>query len=95
MPDKKMSRSEILDLEVQWKLYLERVGHSEEKMHPQQKAETKRAFFGACGQILILFRDVLGSEEDEDKAVLQMEDLFNQVEIFWRDEMEKQMKSKP
>lgn len=79
-------REESLELEDQYQLYLKRVGLSEKNMHPVQRTETKRAFMGACGQILVLFRDVLGAIEDEDKAVLHMEDLFNQVQIYWRNE---------
>lgn len=75
-----------LDLEIQYQTYLKRAGISEDRMHPQQRTEAKRAFFGACGQMLILFRDGIGAIEDEDKAVLQMEDLINQVKIFWRNE---------
>ena len=79
--------SKSLDLEIQYKFYLEKVGLKESTMHPTQKAETKRAFFGACGQMLILFRDVIAGIEDEDKAILQMQDLLNQVGIFWNQEI--------
>lgn len=75
-----------LDLEDQYKMYLDKVNLSESNMHPLQRVETKRAFMGACGQMLVLFRDVLGAIEDEDKAILQMEDLFNQVKIYWNNE---------
>ena len=81
--------SKELELEYQYQKYLKRGGLNEATMHPIQKKETKRAFYGACGQLLVLFRDVLGKEEDEDKAVLYMEDLFNQAEIFWREELKK------
>lgn len=82
-----MSKDTILDLESQYQTYLKRVGISEERMHPRQRIETKRAFYGACGQMLILFRDGIGAIEDEDKAILQMQDLLNQVSIFWREEV--------
>lgn len=78
--------SKELELEYQYQQYLKKVGLSEEAMHPIQKIETKRAFFGACGQLLILFRDNIGSIEDEDKAILQMQDLINQVGIFWKEQ---------
>ena len=73
---------ERFNLEKQYQLYLERVGISERKMHPTQKVETKRAFMGACGQMLILLRDDLG-ELEEDKAIEQLQDMINQVQSFW------------
>lgn len=76
-----------LDLEDQYKNYLELARMSESDMHPTQRTETKRAFMAGCGQMLVLFRDVLGAMEDEYKAVLHMEDLFNQVEIYWKNEI--------
>lgn len=74
---------EQFNLDKQYQLYLERVGLSESKMHPTQKVETKRAFMGACGQMLILLRDELGAL-DEDIAVEQMKDMINQVQNFWQ-----------
>lgn len=79
-------KEKSLDLEDQFSFYLNKVGLSKSEMHPIQLTETKRAFMGACGQMLVLFRDVLGAIEDEDKAILQMEDLFNQIQIFWNNE---------
>lgn len=40
------------DLEWQWKQYLERSKVREEDMHEDQRRETKRAFYGGCGQTL-------------------------------------------
>lgn len=70
------------NLENQYQLYLERVGITESQMHPIQRAETKRAFMGACGQMLILLHKDLGALE-EDKAIEQLEDMMNQVQAFW------------
>ena len=66
---------EQFNLEKQYQLYLERVGITESQMHPIQKIETKRAFMGACGQMLILLRDDLGALE-EDKAIEQLQKLL-------------------
>ena len=73
---------ERFNLEKQYQLYLERVGITERTMYPTQKVETKRAFMGACGQMLILLRDDLG-ELEEDKAIEQLQDMINQVQSFW------------
>lgn len=73
---------EQFNLENQYQLYLKRVGIKEIQMHPAQRVETKRAFMGACGQMLILLRDDLGALE-EDKAIAQLRDMYNQVQSFW------------
>lgn len=73
---------EQFNLETQYQLYLERVGIKESQMHCTQKVETKRAFMGACGQMLILLRDDLAALE-EDKAVQQLQNMLNQVQSFW------------
>lgn len=71
------------DLETQWKLYLKRVGLVESQMHPTQLEQTKRAFYGACGQLLILLRDDVGEIEQEEEAVKVFDHLLNQVGNFW------------
>lgn len=75
--DKKFS------LENQYQLYLKRVGITEEQMHPIQRKETKQAFFGACGQMLILFRDGIGAIENENEAVQTMESMMTQVAEYF------------
>lgn len=74
------------DLNEQWKTYLQRVGLQEDKLHPVQLTETKRAFFGACGQLLILLRDDL-SVFPEDTAVEIMQDMIRQVADFWNSQL--------
>lgn len=73
---------EKFNLEKQYQLYLERIGLKESQMHPVQKTETKRAFMGGCGQLLILLRDDVGDLEEEE-AVEQIESMINQVQSFW------------
>jgi hypothetical protein len=51
-------------------------------MHPVQKVETKHAFMGACGQLLMMFRDEI-TELEEGEAVMYMEQMKNQVLEFW------------
>lgn len=53
------------DLNHQWGLFLERCGISAITMPEDQHREMKRAFFGACGQLLILLRDEVGDYGDK------------------------------
>ena len=80
-----MKEKSNFDLEKQYQLYLKRVKLNESTMHPMQRIETKRAFMGACGQILFLFRDEL-SELEENDAVEQMEKMKNQVVQYWNNQ---------
>lgn len=66
------------NLNDQYKVYLERVALKEEAMHPTQRKQLKEAFYGACGQLLIVFRDEL-TVIDEDKAVEEIQNMINQV----------------
>lgn len=84
--DRKKPRT--FDLDHQYQLYLKRVGLIESNMHPIQKAETKRAFIGACGQMLLLLRDDLGALE-ENLAIKTMQDMINQVANYFMNESNK------
>lgn len=77
------------DLENRWQEYLERVGLSEASMPPEQTTELRRAFFGACGIMLVMFRDEI-SELEEEPAVETMQNLFTQVGNFWLNEQNQQ-----
>ena len=77
------------NLENQYNLYLKRDGLKETDMHPIQKKETKRAFIGACGQILVLLRDDL-SELPEKEGVQELESMLGQVGNFFLNETHKQ-----
>lgn len=72
-----------LDLEIQYRLYLQRVKLNEATMHPTQRKQVKQAFYGACGQLLILQRDVIGDMPTEKEAIAALEDLKNQIGNFW------------
>lgn len=74
------------DLHHQYQLYLKRIQLNEKTMSPIQRKETKRAFFGACGQLLILLRDDVG-ELEENEAVEVMDDMISQVGNFWANEI--------
>lgn len=76
---------EKFNLAKQYQQYLERIGINENQMHPIQKQETKRAFFGACGQMLVLLREDV-SQLNEDEAIKVLENMNNQVYSFWVNE---------
>ena len=73
------------NLEKQYQKYLKLVNLSESNMHPIQKKETKRAFMGACGQMLVLLRDELALL-DEDKAVQVLQEMNNEVSNYFLSE---------
>lgn len=78
------------DLTHQWHQFCERSGLPENKMPPDQRREMKRAFFGACGQLLIVFKDELGEyieKNGEEAGIKIMMDMLNQVQVFWEGEV--------
>lgn len=80
-------------LDHQWKLFVERCGVTEDKMPEDQRREMKRAFFGACGQMLILLKDELGdygNKHGEIAAANVLQNMLEQVGGFWQCEMDKQ-----
>lgn len=76
------------DLHHQWELYLERCRIKEENMPAIQVQETKRAFFGAWGQLLLLFRDDL-SLLPEAEGIAALYSMLDQVTDFWVGEARK------
>lgn len=72
-------------LETQWQLYLQRVGLDESKMPAIQVQETKRAFMGACGQMLLLLRDDV-SELPEEQAIAKLDEMLSECGEFWNNE---------
>jgi hypothetical protein len=72
-------------LNNEFQKYLKKVNLSADKMHPLQLQETKRAFFGACGQMLVLLRDDISILEESD-AIQVLESLDKQVGDFWINE---------
>ena len=79
----------VFNLNYQYQLYLERCGLKENQLSFVQNQEMKRAFFGACGQILLVLRDDV-SEFDEDKAVEIFSNMLNQVSDFFIKELNKE-----
>lgn len=70
------------NIEYQYQLYLQRLNLSEDMMHPQQKIQLRKTFFGASGQMLLLLRDEV-TKLDEDKAVEAFRDMIGQVSRFF------------
>lgn len=84
--------SNDFDLNHQWSLFLERCDLKEVKMPEDQRREMKRAFMGACGQMLILLRDELGDYDDkhgEAASAKVLQNMMDQVGSFWELEMQK------
>lgn len=76
---------EQFNLEYQYQEYLKKVKLNESQMSPVQKKETRQAFMGACGVMLILLRDEV-SKFEEDKAIEIMQGMFDQVgDYFLKD----------
>jgi hypothetical protein len=78
--------NQIFDLNYQWATYCQMVQCPEEKMHPVQRTETKRAFMGAAGQILLLLKDNI-TAYDETEGIHILKNMIDQVASFWKDEM--------
>lgn len=70
------------NLEHQYQFFLNKIGLKEKDMHPVQKVQLKETFFGACGVLLILFRDEI-TKLEEDDAVSVMQDMIEQVANYF------------
>lgn len=72
----------IFSVEHQFQLYALRVRITRTKVSPVQWIETRRAFFGAWGQLLFLLRDEIGEMSDDDGIdILQAQ--TDEVGRFW------------
>lgn len=83
---KSEEKSDQFSLEHQFRLYLYHAGLIGKEMSVIQYQETKRAFFGACGQMLILMRDGI-TELNDDDGVDVLQNLIEQVSDFWQNEL--------
>lgn len=77
------------NIENQYKLYLKRMNLNEDKMPKTQIIETKRAFYGAFGQLLMLLQNDITSLSDE-QALKTLDNMINQVGHFFLNETHKQ-----
>jgi len=75
--------NEKFNLEVQYDLYLQRVGLKQSAMHPIQNKLMKDSFLAACGIMLVMLRDDLGAIDDEMEAIYVMENLMTQVSMHF------------
>lgn len=76
-------------IEEMFDKYLELVKLDKRKMPSYQLRETRRAFFGAIGQLLIVQRDEL-TLLTEDESVEVLESFIKQVTDFWLSERGRQ-----
>ncbi|SEI39827.1 hypothetical protein SAMN05216327_101231 [Dyadobacter sp. SG02] len=85
MEQQATSQAEVTNpfsVELSFESYLQRVGLVAASMPADQLRETKRAFFGGYGDLLMtLEHDILLLPED--LAVEKIESMVNQVQDFW------------
>jgi hypothetical protein len=86
MPEE--SEGDKFDLNYQFFVYLKQYGLHWEDLPPIQFREMKRAYYGAMGQMLMLYMNDIPqiSAEESTKKILWMR---QQVIDFWRVELEK------
>ena len=72
------------DLEERYQQYLKLTKLSESTMHPTQKIETRRAFYGGCGVMFrIMGNDVAEFDDDDEGLYKTLESIENQIKDFW------------
>lgn len=71
-------------VEEQYQKYLKLARLDEARMHPVQRIETKRTFFAAFCQALLMLRDEM--PDNEDDAINQLESIKNEVANFFQKE---------
>lgn len=76
-------------IEDLWRHYCELMSLPEEKMHEDQKRETKRAFYGGVGQVLAVLMEGL-STATEDEGSESLAHIMQQVQQFFVNETAKQ-----
>lgn len=62
--------------------YLSMVNLDEDHMHPEQKKQLRQTFFGACGQLIVLFHDELSKLSDKE-AVETIESMLNEITFYF------------
>lgn len=76
-----------IDLENQFKAYLQRVELEEQTMSLIQLQETKRAFFGGLAQMFVLFLEIGELPEENCNAIF--DEIESQISLFWLEEASK------
>ena len=69
------------NIEAQYQHYLQLVGLNEANMHPTQRTETRRAFYGGFSHSIVLIGNTIELSEEETTKVF--DDLNSQIERFW------------
>lgn len=77
------------NIENQYKLYLKRMKLDENRMPEVQRVETKRVFYGAFGQLLMLLQNDI-TELSDDEAFKTLDSMITQVGQFFMNETHKQ-----
>lgn len=77
-----------LKAEYMWQEYLEKTSQSEPNMGEIQRIETKRAFHGGLGVLLIAMRDRL-TRYDDTTAEVYLIMMLQDIQDFWEQEMKR------
>lgn len=80
--DEDVQAFQPFNIEKEFQLYCERSRLNLDTCPPVQGIETRRAFYGAVGQLLIYLRDDLAAEAEDD-CVAELGRIFKQVASFW------------
>jgi hypothetical protein len=72
-------------IDQQWRRFMERCGIDPETFPEIQVQEMSRAFYGAMGQMLLLFRDELADLSEED-GIKHLEKMLEEVVEFWTEQ---------
>lgn len=70
-------------VEEQFQLYCKRSKLDLDNCSTTQVIETRRAFYGAVGQLLVFLNGEL-AERSEDEGVAELERIWEQVRAFWQ-----------
>jgi hypothetical protein len=72
-----------IDIEEQYRLYLKKANLDEKDMGEVQRTETKKAFMGGMGQaVMFIYKETILLDEDEITKML--EDFYLEVINFWK-----------
>ena len=76
MSNNPFSSMKTFDIKALYKEYLQKTGLDESRMPEIQKQETRRAFYGGCGHLLILMLNEIPKLEEFEGA-MAMDDMLN------------------
>jgi len=77
-----MDIKDKFDIEQQYQFYLNKVKLNEETMHPAQRVETRRAFYGAWSQLIFLVRDEMAVFPDNIRQGI-ITRMINELSVYW------------